>query len=350
MAKSFATEMAQRVTRRRGAAHRRAGRAGRPSGRPAVPRGAGAPDLRGDHGDPAAHHRGRAAEIVTGGHSPFQWYDARPLGRPGWFRGPPRQALLPDRAAPVPVHHGVPHAPPPPRGRLFSRLRTLLLVACDLARAHQSDCRPSSPPANAPSPLTFRRPRPAAAGAKPADAARTSGLGVDRNRLSSLGQYLMSQPYENYAVNVHRLQGVEQGRDRGQGRLDRGRVLQPVRRGSRALLRLHPTARPSPCCSRGTWRRPIPRSASGPGASCTTAAGFPRDSHSPTPGRPAITLDQVFRHTSGIIPEAEHQIASPEPCRASPTGASRRSPSGRTPTGRRVAWLHYSPRAAFRLR
>ena len=63
MAKSFATEMAQRAVDDAVQLIGGRGRAGRSPGGPPVPRGAGAPDLRGDDGDPAADHRGRAAEV-----------------------------------------------------------------------------------------------------------------------------------------------------------------------------------------------------------------------------------------------------------------------------------------------
>ena len=49
----------------------------------------------------------------------------------------------------------------------------------------------------------------------------------------------------------------------------------------------------------------------------------------------AITLDHVFRHVSGIIPEDEHR-SHPARCRPSRAGISSRSPSGRTPSGPRA--------------
>ncbi len=57
MAKAYATEAAQRVDRPGGADPGRAGRARRGRGGPAVPLDPGAPDLRGDDGDPAPHRR-----------------------------------------------------------------------------------------------------------------------------------------------------------------------------------------------------------------------------------------------------------------------------------------------------
>ena len=67
MAKSFATEMAQRAVDDAVQLVGGRGVLAESPGGPALPRGAGAPDLRGDDGDPAADHRGGAAQAELGG-------------------------------------------------------------------------------------------------------------------------------------------------------------------------------------------------------------------------------------------------------------------------------------------
>ena len=138
---------------------------------------------------------------------------------------------------------------------------------------------------------------------------RLSELGVDRDRLGSLGQYLMSLPYESYNIAVSGYKSSNKaaivvkdgwivGEYYNQSGADRalyytasnGKTFAMLLTGS--LAQTYPGLGLEPA-SRLYDRRWLPE-------------GFPlSDSR-----KAGITFDQVFRHTSGVIPEAQHQIAS----------------------------------------
>ncbi len=83
----------------------------------------------------------------------------------------------------------------------FSSAATLLLVGCDFHRPVDPDLR--SDPSAAVALSTYFPPPEANGGWRTTtDAARIRGYGVDGGKLKGLGQYLMSLPYENYAIGV----------------------------------------------------------------------------------------------------------------------------------------------------
>lgn len=190
----------------------------------------------------------------------------------------------------------------------LSSAATLLLLACESHQPTDTDADPAPSPAVA---LSTYFPPPESNGGWRAttDAARIRDLGMDRDRLRELGQYLMSLPYENYAVSVSGYKpsnkaaivvkgGWIVGEYYNQSGADRAVYYTASNGKTFAMLLAGHLAQSYPGLDLGPWsklydRRWLPQ-------------GFPlTDSR-----KSAITFDQVFRHTSGIIPEAHHQIAS----------------------------------------
>ena len=187
----------------------------------------------------------------------------------------------------------------------LSSAATLLLFACE-------PFRPTEPPLPSASATlsTYFPPSEASGGwRKATDAGRMSDLGMSRDQLNSLGQYLMSLPYENYSLDVTGYKpsnkaaivvkdGWVVGEYYNQAGADRavyytasnGKTFAMLLAGN--LAQTYPGLGLSPT-SKLYDKRWLPE-------------GFPlTDSRKAT-----ITLDHVFRHSSGIIPEGQHQIAS----------------------------------------
>ena len=185
-------------------------------------------------------------------------------------------------------------------------IAALLLVACDLPEPFQPTAGPLST-ANALA--SYFPPAEANGGWRSTnDPSRLRTLGVNRDRLASLGRYLTSQPHENYPLNVAGYRSSDKavivvkdgwivGEYYNQSGADRAYYYLSSNGKSISMLLAGNLAQSYPGLSFGTGsklydRRWLPE-------------GFPlSDSR-----KAGITLDQMFRHASGIIPEAEHQIA-----------------------------------------
>ena len=190
----------------------------------------------------------------------------------------------------------------------LSTAATLLLLGCEPTNptAPEGGDRPAAAVA-----LSTYFPPPESAGGwrKATDAARIGDLGVSRDRLQSLGQYLMSLPYESYTINVSGYKASNKAAIVVKG----GWIVGEFYNQSGADKALYYTA------SNGkTFAMLLAGhlAQSYPGLNLTPTSklydtrwlrqGFPlTDSR-----KSAITFDQVFRHTSGIIPEVHHHIAS----------------------------------------
>jgi CubicO group peptidase (beta-lactamase class C family) len=141
------------------------------------------------------------------------------------------------------------------------------------------------------------------------DPARIRTLGMNSDRLKSLGQYLMSLPYENYSTGVSGFKASNKaaivvkegwivGEYYNQAGADKALYYTASNGKTFAILLAGHLAQTYPALKFGPTsklydRRWLPQ-------------GFPLTDSRKT----GITLDQVFRHASGIIPEVHHQIAS----------------------------------------
>ena len=190
----------------------------------------------------------------------------------------------------------------------LSSAATLFLLACEPSGSTDPDTDHSASPAVA---LSTYFPPPETSGGwrKTADAGRIGDLGVSRDGLASLGQYLMSLPYESFNIGVSGYKpsnkaaivvknGWIVGEYYNQAGADKalyytasnGKTFAMLLAGSMAQSYGGLSFSPSSKLYDTRWMK----------------QGFPL-----TDSRKAnITVDQVFRHTSGIIPEDHHQIAS----------------------------------------
>jgi hypothetical protein len=186
---------------------------------------------------------------------------------------------------------------------------TLLLLACDPQSPHEPDPFLGSSRAAAAALSTYFPPPETNGGwRKTTDAARIEDLGIDRDKLGALGNYLMSLPYQNYSTGVSGYNAsykaaivVKDGWIVGEYynqtgatkglyyTASNGKTFAMLLAGHMAQTYTALGLTPS---SKLYDRRWLPQ-------------GFPL-----TDSRKAgITFDHVFRHASGIIPEDEHQIA-----------------------------------------
>ena len=143
---------------------------------------------------------------------------------------------------------------------------------------------------------------------KTTDRARIRDLGMDGDKLKNLGQYLMSLPYENYSVNVSGYKAS----NKAAIVVKDGWIVGEYYNQSGANKALYYTASNGKTFAMllaGHMARSYPGLDFGPTSKLYDrrwlSQGFPlTDSR-----KGAITIDQVFRHASGIIPEDHHQIA-----------------------------------------
>jgi CubicO group peptidase (beta-lactamase class C family) len=198
--------------------------------------------------------------------------------------------------------------PAPARWPPLSSAATLLVLAC--APHDPLDPDVGSNPTAAVALSTYFPPPEASGGWRATtDPARIRQLGIDGGRLKSLGQYLMSLPYENYSTGVSGYKASNKaaivvksgwivGEYYNQAGADRALYYTASNGKTFAMLLTGHLA----------------QTYSGLGVGLTSKLydprwlpqGFPlTDSR-----KAAITLDQVFRHASGIIPEVHHQIAA----------------------------------------
>jgi len=134
-------------------------------------------------------------------------------------------------------------------------------------------------------------------------------LGLDAAKLNDLGQYLMSQPYENYQTGVSGYKpsnkaaivvkdGWIAGEYSNQSGADKALYYLASNGKTLAMLLTGHMVQTNPGLELGTGSKLYDRRWLPEGFSLT-------DSRKST-----ITFDHVFRHVSGLIPEDAHQIAS----------------------------------------
>jgi CubicO group peptidase (beta-lactamase class C family) len=199
--------------------------------------------------------------------------------------------------------------PPSPAARpALSSAATLLLVACE---PHRSlDPGEPSEPARAAALSTYFPPSESKGGWRTRTAPdQVRQLGMDAARLAQLGQYLMSQPHENYQTGVSGYKASNKaaivvkggwivGEYYNQAGANKAIYYVSSNGKSIAMLLAGHMAQSNPGLKLGLNsklydRRWLPE-------------GFPlSDSR-----KSAITFDHMFRHASGIIPEDAHKIAS----------------------------------------
>jgi CubicO group peptidase (beta-lactamase class C family) len=197
--------------------------------------------------------------------------------------------------------------PPAASRPALSSAATLLLVACEPDRSLQPIEFESSLPRAL---STYFPPSEASGGwRKRTTATQLRELGMNAARLNDLGQYLMSQPFENYETGVSGYKPsnkaaivVKDGWIVGEYYNQSG--------ADRALYYLASNGKTLAILLTGHMMQ----TNGGLGIGLTSKLydqrwlpqGFPLSDK----GKSAITFDQVFRHASGIIPEDAHQIAS----------------------------------------
>jgi CubicO group peptidase (beta-lactamase class C family) len=199
-------------------------------------------------------------------------------------------------------------SPAPVARPALSSAATLLLFACEL---HDPvDSGEGADPRAAVALSTYFPPPEAAGGWRATtDPANIRKLGMDGASLKQLGQYLMSLPYENYSTGVSGYKASNKaaivvkngwivGEYYNQTGANKALYYTASNGKTFAMLLAGHLAQTYPGLGFGLTSKLYDRR--------WLAQGFPL-----TDSRKAgITLDQVFRHASGIIPEVHHQIAS----------------------------------------
>ncbi len=191
---------------------------------------------------------------------------------------------------------------------VFSSAATLLLVGCDFHRPVDPDLRPAPSAAVA---LSSYFPPPEANGGwrTTTDAARIRGYGVDGGKLKALGQYLMSLPYENYAIPVS---GYKPS-NKAAIVVKNGWIVGEYYNQAGAKTALYYTASNGKTFAMllaGHLVQTYPELDLGFTSKLYDRRWLPQGFPLTDSRKAGITFDQVFRHASGIIPEVHHQIAS----------------------------------------
>jgi CubicO group peptidase (beta-lactamase class C family) len=191
--------------------------------------------------------------------------------------------------------------PAPPSAALL-----LFLFACEPHDPLEPD---DGPPPTAAALSTYFPPSESNGGwRKTTDRARIRDLGMDGDKLKNLGQYLMSLPYENYSVNVSGYKASNKaaivvkdgwivGEYYNQSGADKALYYTASNGKTFAMLLAGHMARSYPGLDFGPTSKLYDRRWLSQGSPLTDSR------------KGAITIDQVFRHASGIIPEDHHQIA-----------------------------------------
>jgi CubicO group peptidase (beta-lactamase class C family) len=198
---------------------------------------------------------------------------------------------------------------PFPRGRrALSAAALVLLVACDTSRP--ADPAEPDPPTAAVALSTYFPPPESGGGwRKTSESGRLGDLGVDRARLDQLGQYLMSLPYENYSTGVSGYKASNKAAIVVKGGWIVGEYYNQSGANT-ALYYLASNGKTFAMLLAGNMAQTYPGLGFGLKSKLYDQRwlkdGFPLTDTR----KSGITVDHVFRHTSGIIPEAQHQIAS----------------------------------------
>ncbi|MEO6057223.1 MAG: serine hydrolase, partial [Gemmatimonadales bacterium] len=185
----------------------------------------------------------------------------------------------------------------------------VLTIACDPARPLDSNDLP--PPSDATATLSSYFPPSEAAGGwrKTTDPAKVKALGIDANRLSALGSYLTTLPFESYATGVS-----------GYSASNKAAIV--VKNGwivgeyhnqasaATAVYYLASNGKTFTIMLVGRMARDYPQYNFGLASKLYDKRWLPQGFPLSDSRKSAITFDLVFRHASAIVPEAEAAIAS----------------------------------------
>jgi CubicO group peptidase (beta-lactamase class C family) len=189
----------------------------------------------------------------------------------------------------------------------LSSAATLLLIACEPHRS-TSPSELESSPARALS--SYFPPSEANGGwRKRTTSAEVRALGMDAARLGQLGQYLMAQPYENYATGVSGYKPSNKAAIVVKGGWIVGEYYNQSG-ANRALYYLASNGKTMAMLLTGHVAQSRPELNLTTGSKLYDRRWLPEGFPLSDPGKSSITFDQMFRHSSGIIPEDAHQIAS----------------------------------------
>ena len=189
----------------------------------------------------------------------------------------------------------------------ISSAASLLLVACEPHRS-AGPSELESPPAPALS--TYFPPSEANGGwRKRTTSAQIRELGMDAAKLNQLGQYLMSQPYENYQTGVSGYKPSNKAAIVVKGGWIVGEYYNQSG-ADKALYYLASNGKTLAILLTGHMLQTNGGLGIGAGSKLYDRRWLPEGFPLSDQGKSVITFDQVFRHTSGIIPEDAHQIAS----------------------------------------
>jgi CubicO group peptidase (beta-lactamase class C family) len=186
----------------------------------------------------------------------------------------------------------------------------LLTVACDPGRS-LSVSEPSESPTLPTVTLSSYFPPPAAAGGwrKTTDATRVQELGMDAGKLDALGAYLMSLPYEGYYTGVSGYKAsnkaalvVKNGWIVGEYYNQAG--------ANTAVYYLASNGKTFAMLLAGHMAMNYPELGFGLSSRLYDRRWLPQGYPLTDARKADITFDHVFRHASGIIPEAQAAIAS----------------------------------------
>ena len=186
---------------------------------------------------------------------------------------------------------------------------TFLIFACDSQRTLDLSDDGSVPPAAVALSTYFPPPEASGGWRVTTDAGRARELGIDPVRLESLGDYLMSLPYQNYSTGVSGYKASNKAALVVKG----GWVVGEYYNQSGASNALYYTASNGKTFAMllaGHMSQTYPQLGIGPSSRLYDQRWLPQGFPLSDSRKSAITLDHVFRHASGIIPEAHHKIAS----------------------------------------
>lgn len=200
----------------------------------------------------------------------------------------------------------------PPRRCLspFASAALLLAVGCDPSRPFSSTEAPAAPALSTAGLSNYFPPSEAVGGwRKATDSTQILGLGVDAGKLAGLGSYLTSLPYESYNTGVS---GYSPSNKAAIVVKNGWIVGEYYNQASAAtgVYYLASNGKTFAMLLAGHMAREYPQHGFGLASQLYDQRWLPQGLPVTDARKADITFDQVFRHTSGIIPEVEDPIAS----------------------------------------
>jgi Beta-lactamase len=189
----------------------------------------------------------------------------------------------------------------------LSSAASLLLLGCDVPRP--TDPIGDHEPPLAAATSTYFPPAETKGGwRKTTESSRVRDMGLDAAKLQELGRYLMSLPHENYSTGVS---GYKPSHKAAIVVKD-GWIVGEYYNQSGADKALYYTASNGKTIAMmltGALAQTYPQLGLGPSSKLYDKRWLPEGFPLSDSRKAGITLDQVFRHTSGIIPQDHHPIA-----------------------------------------